>query len=542
MFSSSTQTDRGRPPTKRRRAGTATSQNTLITQFTQKPSLADTENCAQNLVLSSTVLSSSPLRDITESSLFNRRHDGRTSAKIEDQEDENLLPSPESTPPSKKFCIKSRELIYRKVGNSLCRRLFMRELTGSNGNNKFYSRHDSAFELRTFYSTKEDVYNIQNVQRPSTPFAITSCRNAPVSVVGDESGVIHFIDTERPTISKPIMKLQCHDNAIFDMNFSQDDMLLATGSGDQSARVFDVQAQKCVAVLDPYDNNSVKQVRFFAGSNSCLAVSTRNGTVALFDMRCSSTESGKFPVASIAKAHNEKGRKSKGMAGKSVTCLEILDNDNNTLLTAGEANGIVKVWDVRKMSSMRQYVAPVFQSSSSESASGITSMAIDRAGSRLWVLSRNSNLYSYGLGGTALACEPLEILAHPRLRVGSFFVKISVTETAPNLSSGYVACGSTDGCVVVFPSSGRARLPLHDKASNRAGGFTFSGGHHSEVTSVSWGSRGELIEISDDCMVRRWQAYQDSSRAEEICKKWQPHGTATEEWHRTDAYAEPLHY
>lgn len=64
-------------------------------------------------------------------------------------------------------------------------------------------------------------------------------------------------------------------------------MLLATASGDQSARVVDMSTQTTVAVLGTH-TASLKQVRFQPGSNNrnILATSGRDGSIHVWDLRC----------------------------------------------------------------------------------------------------------------------------------------------------------------------------------------------------------------------------------------------------------------
>jgi WD40 repeat protein len=65
--------------------------------------------------------------------------------------------------------------------------------------------------------------------------------------VGDEEGGIRLLDSakdDKSGFSKAYLTFRPHMNAIMDLEFSSDDMLLATASGDQTAQVIDMATQK----------------------------------------------------------------------------------------------------------------------------------------------------------------------------------------------------------------------------------------------------------------------------------------------------------
>ena len=75
------------------------------------------------------------------------------------------------------------------------------------------------------------------------------------------------------------------------MYFSLDDSLLATASGDQTARVVDMTTQRTISVLAQH-SASLKQVKFQPGAanNSVIATSSRDGSVQIWDLRCKGTQ------------------------------------------------------------------------------------------------------------------------------------------------------------------------------------------------------------------------------------------------------------
>lgn len=77
-----------------------------------------------------------------------------------------------------------------------------------------------------------------------------------------------------------------------DLSFSSDDLMLATASGDQTGHIFDVRTQQSTYVMggSAGHQSSVKQVRFQPGNDNVIATSSRDGTVRLWDLRCSGSE------------------------------------------------------------------------------------------------------------------------------------------------------------------------------------------------------------------------------------------------------------
>ncbi|KAK7208548.1 WD40-repeat-containing domain protein [Myxozyma melibiosi] len=530
-------------------------------------------------------LSSPPLQDITQSPSLNSAFYSTfpscsTSQAASNRPSSIGLSTPDSSPCPKRIKSSSyhdptparhaspRQSLISSLRQEeplrLPRRLFMRELACDRRSSAaaFYSRADfNRFELRNFMSTAEDVYSIGNTRMrvlandlQSIPFSVTSCARHPISVVGDEGGLVHMLDTENRTIKSPLVTLACHESAIFDLAFSPDDVLLGTASGDQTARIFDVQKQICTDILYPDGTHSLKQIRFCPTNNDVLIASTRGGTIALFDRRTATTIgrshdgiSRRIPCGLLARAQNpEKGRRAKNSHARSVTSVEFLDD--YSIVSAGEESSALRVWDIRKLDLTKRYLQPVMESpNTTNSRYGVTSLGIDRANARIWALGRDNCLYAYPLLDGPRITQPLEILRHEKLKVDSFYVKLSVLSdpaaiAAGNLSSGYVACGSSTNSVVVFPSSSRGvgggiANMRQDGESTRKAGTALVHGHTAEITGLSWNSNGALMSISDDRTSRRWTFNRDGAAVDEIRQRWKPYEDEQFVWNR-EGYAE----
>lgn len=135
-----------------------------------------------------------------------------------------------------------------------------------------------------FCSSPQDVYKFAP---RSVPFCIASCRTNSLVAVATEPGVIIILDSAKgATFKKAHLKCKQQKNAIMDLEFSSDDLTLATAAADQMARLVDMPTQKTKAVLD-YHRGALKQIRFQPGDDNVIATSSREGSINIWDIRCS---------------------------------------------------------------------------------------------------------------------------------------------------------------------------------------------------------------------------------------------------------------
>ncbi|KAK6834908.1 WD40 repeat-like protein [Apiospora arundinis] len=378
-------------------------------------------------------------------------------------------------------------------------------------------------ETSTFYSHPEDVHSCtsQDGVGRCIPFCTTACHTNSLVAVGDEEGQIRLLDSSGDSSSEPFSKVylsfQAHSNAIIDLDFSADDSLIATASGDQTGRVIDMMTQTTIAVLLNH-TASLKQVRFQPGqsNNSVLATSSRDGSVQIWDLRCRGPVQD-IPAAvkcdnalayrlrqpkngcvvnSIYHAHARTQRQvqqaasvsfgdtpSRGeLPGRigdvSVTAMQFLpEGREHLLLTACEADASIKLWDIR--SSSRKAATALSTTAPPTSHSrwrpfGVSSLSLNTDSTRLYALSKDNTVYAYSTahlilghapelssqvsrrrhGATHTGLGPLYGFRHPSLHATSFYVKAAVRPAAQGRSE-MLAVGSSDACAVVFPTEER---------------------------------------------------------------------------------------
>ena len=340
--------------------------------------------------------------------------------------------------------------------------------------------------------------------------------------VGYEEGYIRLLDSAHETkhpFKKSYITWQPHVNAIIDMDFSQDDMLLATASGDQSARVIDMMTQKVVHILVAH-TSSVKQVKFQPGSSSVIATGGRDGTIFVWDVRCSShsgprpTRGCAFkelysadakpedklswlrPVNHVFDAHapkwelptlglnmdsppkNEMVKERRGEV--SITALSFLKSPGreHLLLSGCEANAQIKLWDLRMTGQDWNPLSttPQPESHTKHRPFGLTSFAVSGDGSRVYSLCRDNTVYAYSTSHLMLGHSAELSNSSTRTRradgpegsaLGPLYglrpAKFNASSLDCKLSlrratddkSGLLAVGCADACAVIFPTDER---------------------------------------------------------------------------------------
>ena len=307
----------------------------------------------------------------------------------------------------------------------------------------------------------------------------TTIANSLVAI-GDEEGGIRLLDTDttsKTPFSTPYLTFRPHGNAVLDLSFSHDDLLLATASGDQTSRVVDMPTQTAICGMAGHAS-SVKQVCFQQGSSSIIVTSSRDGSVLMWDLRCtrydgpvrdlkvllasyeddhsnrpSQPSQPKLPftrpVNAIFEAHaptirpalptsvtlstviktsqSKDARSGIELHGRrgdvSITSLVFLPpGREHLLLTGSEANASVKLWDLRTTHSHRRgRPTPLSSTRQPDSHNGhrrfgLTSMALSGDGARLYTTCRDNTVYTYSTSHLILGHAPELSMASSRPR------------------------------------------------------------------------------------------------------------------------------
>jgi WD40 repeat protein len=328
--------------------------------------------------------------------------------------------------------------------------------------------------------------------------------------------VLDSSSTVTDGFSKSYLSFKPHENAVMDLDFSDDDRLLATGSGDQTCRVIDMITQKTINIL-PGHSSSIKRVHFQPESrNSILASCSRDGNVNTWDLRTRSVdrpaqqlyrassvgvddEPTGFNMRAVSlrdtirAAHSDRDRSRKAAVPKSksshrreeasVTSLVFLGAGREHLLaTSSEADATIKLWDMRTTyDTRRARPLPISttrqpQSHETHRRFGLTSMALSSDGARLYTLCRDHTIYAYSSSHLVLgnASEltttslrprraggaereglgPMYGFRHRQLQASTFYVKLSVRKQKDDQTE-LLAAGSGSDSAIIFPTNER---------------------------------------------------------------------------------------
>ncbi|KAI1485547.1 WD40-repeat-containing domain protein [Biscogniauxia mediterranea] len=383
----------------------------------------------------------SPIRSLHSSQGFCDSED--------DASDDDLPPEPQ---PLKR--------LTRLPSRGLTGQLAQRQLGGMPRAGRSYMTYPAAdwrIDTADFYSRPDDVHSCVSHDGPGRciPFCTATCHRSSLTAVGDEEGRVRLLDSagnSSDPFSKPHLVFQAHTNAIIDLDFSNDDYLLATASGDQMGRVIDMMTQATIAFL-PQHTASLKQIRFQPGqaNSSVLATSSRDGSVQIWDLRCSRPAQEFAPpenreanlvfrrpelrrgcaVNSLYHAHARTLRQSRQASSLgpgdtpsrselpsrandvSVTAIQFLPaGQEHLLLTACEADASIKLWDIRCIHSSRNKVpTPLSSTAPPESHThwrpfGISSLALGTDASRLYALCKDNTVYAYSTAHLILGHAP----------------------------------------------------------------------------------------------------------------------------------------
>lgn len=121
------------------------------------------------------------------------------------------------------------------------------------------------------------------------------------------------------------------------------------------------------------------------------------------------------------------------VSNSSVTGLVF--QDENTLISCGPGDGVIKVWDLRRCYSslkkepIAKYNLPYAGNSTLK---GFTNLIVDESGSRLYASCMDSNIYSYNISSYSAVPH----MVYSGLQINSFYIKSALSPDGEYLLSG----------------------------------------------------------------------------------------------------------
>lgn len=247
---------------------------------------------------------------------------------------------------------------------------------------------------------------------------------------------------------------------------------------------------------------SVKTTAFRKDDPSVFASGGRDGAILIWDIRAtvqpradnciySGHAGGPGTPTSYKRKTRQTPKLPPNVCSSSITGLAF--QDNNTLVSCGAGDGIIKVWDLRrnysiiKREPLPKYSIPYAGTSTFK---GFTNLLIDNAGVKLYVNCMDNNIYCYNLS----TYSPTPISKYSGLKNSTFYIKSCLSP-----DNNYLLSGSTDEKAYIW------NVNQYDKSCQPL--LTLNG-HTVEVTCVAWNQNNNdvtIVTCSDDARHKIWK-------------------------------------
>ncbi|XP_056629745.1 protein lethal(2)denticleless isoform X1 [Diorhabda sublineata] len=289
--------------------------------------------------------------------------------------------------------------------------------------------------------------------------------------------------------------VHAHNNAIFDLAWMFDNMKLVTASGDHTSKMYDVgESELRQERVFSGHSRSVKTVAFRKDDSSVFATGGRDGNIILWDTRTNTSSfvgkaDGIISNSHISKVFTPSKSKKKfntptNSRIKSVTGLVF--QENNTLISCGGGDGLIKIWDLRKhYSQSKKEALPkhIIPYPGNTTRNGYSSLLIDNNNMKLYANCLDNTIYCYNVG--TYNSEP--IMYYTGHQNSTFYVKSSLSK-----NGDYLISGSSDDNAYIW----------NTKISEPIVKLT---GHTAEVTCVAWCTKNMVVvTCSDDMSHKIW--------------------------------------
>ncbi|KPJ06822.1 hypothetical protein RR48_11321 [Papilio machaon] len=354
---------------------------------------------------------------------------------------------------------------------------------------------------RLVVNYEESFYGALSAEQDPPIFA---CRFAEaggyehILALANEDGRVVIQDTSSTRAASCLDGFQCHNNAVFDLAWAPSHMSFVTVSGDHTASLWDLAegAPKRVLVFSNH-TRSVKTAVFPPGTPSVFATGARDGHILLWDIRTNNQPNVILkPDNCLMNCHSSFTPKTPGSHGKrnrldtnrAISITGLVFQDDLTLLSCGECDGNIKVWDLRKnyniykREPLPKHSIPYCGNSAKN---GYTNLVIDESRVRLYASCMDNVIYCFNVA-TYSAVPEQRYSGHEN---GTFYIKAGL---------------SPDGLYLVSGSSDTHAYIWNVKCSEPVVKLA---GHRAEVTCAAWCQRGDtkIVTCSDDARHKIWR-------------------------------------
>ncbi|XP_030033483.2 protein lethal(2)denticleless [Manduca sexta] len=319
-----------------------------------------------------------------------------------------------------------------------------------------------------------------------------------ILALANEDGRVAIQDTSTFSSASTLEGFQCHNNAVFDLAWMPQHMSFVTVSGDHTASLWDVAegSPKRVLVFSSH-TRSVKTAVFRPTEPSVFATGARDGHILIWDIRaCNQPSLVLKPDNCLMNCHSSFTPKTPGSHSKrpridnhrAISITGLVFQDDMTLISCGECDGNIKVWDLRKnynvykREPLPKHSIPYCGSSTKN---GYTNLIIDDAAMRLYASCMDNVIYCFNIS-TYNTLPEQRYIGHEN---STFYIKTSLSPDCM-----YLVSGSSDKNAYIW----------NVKYSEPIVKLT---GHWAEVTCAAWCQKGDtkVVTCSDDARHKIWR-------------------------------------
>jgi WD40 repeat protein len=381
----------------------------------------------------------------------------------------------------------------------------------------------------------------------------SNARYRNMIALGDEEGYVSIlrVNDRLPSClgdpgdpNRPVGQWRAHKNALFDLEWANDDRWMYCASGDTKLSLWDTGYATRIATFHS-GRASVKALSVKSDNHHVFASAGRDGDLYVHDVRVKELcdTHGMYdgsmgvqrPVLKLDGPHSMVGTPGKapkfGYSRSGVTSLCFLKGTHSSILASGGQDGRIKLWDLRynsdpivsqqpladqsealsealcvaNESRSIHYAGAMRQPPLSQRVRGVTSLSLHPDGTRL--------LASY-IGGQHLIFD----VAHPEHGpcqwfggnlIDSFYVKSAFSPDGTHLISG-----SSDSNAYIWS--------LEDKLGTNP---VVLPGHSRELTTVAWNpsDRFQIMTAGDDHVVKFWKVDMTAMQEKEERQEYDPY-------------------
>ncbi|XP_022244355.1 denticleless protein homolog [Limulus polyphemus] len=364
------------------------------------------------------------------------------------------------------------------------------------------------FLTTRFQCLSHDDFHVQGEEGEVPPLACKFCTvpgDEHLVAVASEDGDVFILDSNKKIKSGCLTSWKAHNNAVFDISWMPKEAKLVTASADLNLILWDVpSSQKLVSFKGHY--SSVKCVDFRPLSKDVLASGARDGNINIWDQRCIRKDLHHMPENTIWNAHcatfqstgTPRHKKKESTSGPSTNPLNsvtsLVFQDENLLVSSGTADGVIKVWDLRKTySAHKKEATPRYRlpfCGESIKTHGFTSLALHPSRSCLFASCTDSIIYQYNCS----SFDPWPLATYYGHLTSTLFVKTVLSQDGK-----YLLSGSSDEKGYIW------------KVSSPGAPISRLCGHRAEVTTVAWSPNdfSKIVTCGDDDRVLFWNIHEN---------------------------------